>query len=299
MLKNTIVTNNIGGNCSVGSSGSITSSGHNLSSDTSCDLTGPGDLQWIDPLLGPLGDYGGPTLTHALSLGSPAIDAASDCPTTDQRGVARPVDGNSDSLAVCDIGAYEYEFVPGTLWIQTIVPNRGGNAGTVSVTIRGGPFVAGATAELTRAGQPDLVPDSVSVEQNGFALAATFNLTGAAPGTYNVVVTNPDGASATLSGGFTIEEGGAPQLWVDIVGRDVIRPGREQMFAILYGSRGNVNIYNVLLYLRVPKEVSFSVQGLLDLNLQPPPISNQGGVELSTEILIPVWIYAIPAGSTG
>jgi CSLREA domain-containing protein len=57
----------------------------------------------IDPKLGPLADNGGPTRTHALLLGSPAIDAASTpaCPTTDQRGVLRP------QGAACDIGSYE------------------------------------------------------------------------------------------------------------------------------------------------------------------------------------------------
>jgi CSLREA domain-containing protein len=57
----------------------------------------------IDPGLGPLADNGGPTQTHALLLGSPALDAAStpDCPTTDQRGVLRP------QGAACDIGSYE------------------------------------------------------------------------------------------------------------------------------------------------------------------------------------------------
>ena len=57
----------------------------------------------IDPGIGPLADNGGPTLTHALLAGSPAINAASaqDCPPTDQRGVARP------QGAACDIGSYE------------------------------------------------------------------------------------------------------------------------------------------------------------------------------------------------
>jgi CSLREA domain-containing protein len=59
----------------------------------------------IDPKLGPLADNDGPTRTHALLLGSPAIDAAStpDCPPTDQRGVLRP------QGAACDIGSYERE----------------------------------------------------------------------------------------------------------------------------------------------------------------------------------------------
>src|SRR5439155_22233245 len=89
--------------------GSITSAGHNLSSDGSCGLAGAGDLQKVDPKLGELADNGGPTQTHALLAGSPAIDAGDNasCPGTDQRGTARPVDGNSDGVAVCDIGAFE------------------------------------------------------------------------------------------------------------------------------------------------------------------------------------------------
>ena len=64
----------------------------------------------IDPLLGPLQDNGGPTWTHALLDGSPAIDTGTptDCPAIDQRGYLRPVDGDGDDIAVCDIGAYEY-----------------------------------------------------------------------------------------------------------------------------------------------------------------------------------------------
>ena len=61
----------------------------------------------LDPLLLPLGKYGGPTLTHALGIGSPALDAGSctdlrgDPVTEDQRGVVRP-QGKG-----CDIGAFE------------------------------------------------------------------------------------------------------------------------------------------------------------------------------------------------
>ncbi len=65
----------------------------------------------IPALLGPLTDNGGPTPTHMPEPGSPAIDAALDlfCPDTDQRGESRPVDGNNDGTAVCDIGAVEIQ----------------------------------------------------------------------------------------------------------------------------------------------------------------------------------------------
>jgi beta-glucanase (GH16 family) len=107
MLTNSIVANATGG-CFIAPWGSgavdITSGGHNIGSDDTCNLTAPGDMPNIDPMVGPLANNGGPTLTHALLAGSPAIDAGDDsvCPATDQRGVARD--------AACDIGSYE--FVP-------------------------------------------------------------------------------------------------------------------------------------------------------------------------------------------
>jgi hypothetical protein len=86
--------------------------GHNLDDGTSCGLSVPaGDVIGVDPLLGPLGPAGGPTPTMALGEGSPAIDVAGSagCPTTDQRGVRRPFDGDEDGTAVCDIGAFEFQ----------------------------------------------------------------------------------------------------------------------------------------------------------------------------------------------
>ena len=83
----------------------ITSDGHNWESRTACGFTDPSDQQDIGTslsLLGPLSDNGGPTLTHALT-GSTPIDADNNfnCPSTDQRGNLRPIDG------LCDIGAFE------------------------------------------------------------------------------------------------------------------------------------------------------------------------------------------------
>ena len=63
----------------------------------------------VTATLGPLADNGGPTLTHALLPGSPAIDAGDnlDAPATDQRGIIRPQDADGDGKAVIDIGAFE------------------------------------------------------------------------------------------------------------------------------------------------------------------------------------------------
>jgi hypothetical protein len=91
-------------------SGRATSLGYNLSSDDGGGvLTGTGDLINTDPMLGPLQDNGGPTFTHALLPGSPAIDAGDPAftspPFFDQRG--NPFDRVIGSLI--DIGSFEVQ----------------------------------------------------------------------------------------------------------------------------------------------------------------------------------------------
>ena len=79
---------------------------------TYSDIQGgyPGGNIDSDPFLLPLANNGGFTQTHALLSGSPAIDTANPafCPTYDQRGYPRPIDGNGDDSPVCDMGAYEF-----------------------------------------------------------------------------------------------------------------------------------------------------------------------------------------------
>ncbi|MAT99987.1 MAG: hypothetical protein CL608_22835 [Anaerolineaceae bacterium] len=111
-LGNSIVAGN-GSDCA----GTINSLGYNLVQNSAgCTLTGTltGNISG-DPQLATLANNGGSSQTHAIAFGSPALDAANNatCAATDQRGITRPQDGNGDSSALCDMGAFELETFTG------------------------------------------------------------------------------------------------------------------------------------------------------------------------------------------
>ena len=119
-LHNTIVAGNFRGG-SPSTTADDFSGAVDLSS--SFNLIGPGGSGGLvngtnnnqvgvaDALLGPLADNGGPTQTHALLPGSPAIDAGNSSFTTDQRGQPRPIDDKTVANVAgsngSDVGAYE------------------------------------------------------------------------------------------------------------------------------------------------------------------------------------------------
>jgi hypothetical protein len=112
VMRNTILAGNFaynaGGTYGPDLWGSIISSGHNVIGKR---IGGKGfvstDLVGVDPLLGPLANQGGPTLTMALLPGSPAIDAGDNtgAPEWDQRGPGYPRIVNG----TIDIGAFEVQ----------------------------------------------------------------------------------------------------------------------------------------------------------------------------------------------
>jgi hypothetical protein len=107
-MEATIIAGHGTANCEF----AVTTLGHNLEDGDSCGFVPAiGDLIGIDPLLQPLDMAGGATPTMALQVGSPAIDAGgiAGCLATDQRGVGRPIDGDDDGTATCDIGAFEFQ----------------------------------------------------------------------------------------------------------------------------------------------------------------------------------------------
>jgi predicted outer membrane repeat protein len=134
-MIDTLIAGNFADAVSDDVSGFVFSQGHNLIGDGSGGNGFVGSDQVgspsnpINPLLGPLQDNGGPTQTHALLPGSPAIDTGDNngAPDTDQRGFTRIVNG------IIDIGSYEFGAVSG---------NTGGDIGWFDgVNVRAGKTV--------------------------------------------------------------------------------------------------------------------------------------------------------------
>ncbi len=84
--------------------------------DTSLGTDGGGNLD-ADPKLNPLANNGGFTATRTLQKASPAVDTGTStgCPSTDQRGIDRPQDGDGDGTPICDMGATEARYLTANL----------------------------------------------------------------------------------------------------------------------------------------------------------------------------------------
>ena len=180
-------------------SGTLTNLGYNLvESTTGCNFFGDltGNLTGFKPLLGPLQNNGGLTLTHALLATSPAINAANlgGCLdqddvslTTDQRGFVR--------LGLCDIGAFEANS-PGP---PTATPTKKSTATTTNTptathtvtTIN--TTTATPTASSTHTAPPSLTP------------TATDTATAISPTTPTATVTAISSITPSPTGTITSE----------------------------------------------------------------------------------------------
>jgi len=195
-IGDTILNAGASGENIFNNSGTVTSHGYNLSSDNGgALLTATGDQINTDPLLGPLQDNGGPTFTHALLNGSPAIDAGDpnfnpnsfNPPMVyDQRGTGfnRVVNGR------IDIGAFEVQGAPSPYAGQVQQPINAD--GTSVFSVRRG-----------------VVPVKFTLTQGGVATCAlppaTIALTRTAGGTTGAIDESVYSGSADTGSNFRID----------------------------------------------------------------------------------------------
>lgn len=161
--------------------------GGNFFNDATCfaGKSGPNqtsDPQFRNPLLQPLADNGGPTRTMAIPIGSPAFNAGVACPTTDQRGVARPQAG------ACDLGAFEL--------VVTLSVDRGlvpVGAAERTILVSGAGFEQTSVVQINGADRPT---SFVSGQRLRAELSAADV---AAPGTLSVSVRGPGSELGTAT----------------------------------------------------------------------------------------------------
>jgi hypothetical protein len=192
-ISGSIVANNTGGNCA---GTTVSDEGYNLSSDGSCGLTGQGSLQNTDPKLDPNGlqNNGGPTQTMALQQTSPAIDQVpvANCPETDQRGMARPDDGET----TCDMGAYESNYSSDNdLGLSNMPTNI-----TTNATGPQGAVVTYTPPTVVDEDSPLPPVNCTPASGSTFAIGTT---------TVTCTVTDSDDTPSTVSASFTVTVNGA------------------------------------------------------------------------------------------
>lgn len=166
----------------------------------------------IDPMLGPLADNGGPTLTRAILAGSPAIDAGSNSLglTTDQRGAGfARVTG-----AGADIGAYESAFTtidPSNLVVDTLADESDGDYSAGDLSLREAIELANANVGAAVIRLVDGMTGTITLGGTELRITDAVTITG--PGA-NLLTVSGGGASRV----FEVNDGLAGVLSAEISG---------------------------------------------------------------------------------
>lgn len=237
------------------------------------------------------------------------------------------VAGTSDSRNFgVTANAFQAEYTPnaydGSDWflrvlgagaISRVLPASGGNAGDVTLRVSGAGFQAGAVCALAGGGQT-LAPTQSVVSADGGTVDCTFALTGAATGSYDLRVLQPDGSSVTRAAAFTVGVGTGSDVTVDVLGRPTIRTGTPAVFDVVVSNRGDADALGVVLFVRYSaglRPVDPSLPDPFDLKLIPVreifpadtgDYSTRSVIMPSTavpgESVVPLFLPLVPAGGT-
>jgi hypothetical protein len=174
--------------------------------------------------------------------------------------------------------------------VPTITPNSGGNAGNVTVRITGQGLESGATVSLSGAGS-NIVGTNTTLLSPGI-LGTTFDLTNATPEVCKVVVNNPDGTVVSLLNGFTVQEGGAASVSVNILGLDKIRVGSDQTYYLSISNSGLIDAPFI------EADVPESSTVVTSASMSPPLAPTATGLSPSVIPLSAQYVGPLPANSS-
>jgi len=179
-IGNTILKTGASGENIFNLDGTVSSDGYNLSSDNGGGfLTATADRINTDPMLGPLQENGGPTFTHELLNGSPAIDAGD--PNFDPNAFNPPrlydqrgSDYDRVAHGRIDIGAFEAQIVTPS-YAGQVQPPINADGTSVFSSRRG---VLPVRFTLTQGGVAtrDLPPATIAVTRTGRRVTRNFRI---------------------------------------------------------------------------------------------------------------------------
>ena len=198
--------------------------------------------------------------------------------------------------------------------LRDFSPRKGGNTGQVTLTLLGGGLTENTMVTLSDGESTILSP--LSVRNATDLVEAVFDLTGTAPGLYDLLVETPGREVIIRENAFEIEAGGGAKPWVHLSGRTVALLNRWSTYTIGFGNSGNQDAEIVPVFITISdpdlNEVMFPDLELLygdfavDNNQEPKldSLTNYFDVDsiwneqARTRVFI-YYIPRIPAGFSG
>ncbi|MEQ8822614.1 MAG: right-handed parallel beta-helix repeat-containing protein [Sumerlaeia bacterium] len=129
-------------------------------------------------------------------------------------------------------------------YVTGIETAKAGNAGAFTQQVTGCGFVPGTLVELMSGGAS--LRAFPATELTDSRIVVPMDLTGLPVGVADVVVIWPDTTEVVLAGAFEISDGAGPEFWAGFSrssnsSAGIFRPGRDQLYAVYWGNRGDAD----------------------------------------------------------
>ncbi|MBW7890952.1 MAG: T9SS type A sorting domain-containing protein [Chitinophagaceae bacterium] len=178
--------------------------------------------------------------------------------------------------------------------VESFTPDTAGVGGDLMMTIYGGGLTGGTTVTLSGTGGT-LTPKEIINDVKGRQLGAVFDLHFALPGVYDLIVGFPGQSTIVYEKAFTINNMVYPETWSEVTGPAIWRTGREAIFNLVVGNRGNTMAKGAIVAMAWPKDVKVEWIGR---EHRPDPnefteIIMDDGEVIRTKNDVVQWIYDV------
>ncbi len=155
-------------------------------------------------------------------------------------------------------GTYQITVRIAARHLSDLNPRSAGNVGGVTLNLSGLGFADGMQVRLGKTGVPTITADSVTVA-SPTTLWAHFNLSGTAPGLYNVVGVWPGDIEQSITNAFTITTGIGPRLEAQLIVPETVRRGRQTVAWVEYTNTGDADMPAPLFVISATSSVLLSL----------------------------------------